>query len=84
MPSQSTKRSGSRRARWASRAVVRSVEAGSDVYCAECGDRVKFQAKNKQQQVICNVYVKGVWDRVEHYHFECYDVAGAPHGAAAA
>jgi hypothetical protein len=70
--------------KWRSRAVVRPVEAGSAVECARCGERVKFQAKIKQQQVICNVYVKGVWDRVEHYHAQCYDQAGKPYGAAAA
>jgi hypothetical protein len=64
--------------------VVRPVEAGSAVECALCGERVKFQAKIKQQQVICNVYVRGVWDRVEHYHADCYDQAGKPYGAAAA
>jgi hypothetical protein len=64
--------------------VVRPVEAGSAVECSLCGDRVKFQAKIKQQQVICNVYVRGVWDRVEHYHKRCYDKAGKPYGAAAA
>jgi hypothetical protein len=69
---------------WRSRAVVRPVEAGSAVECELCGERVKFQAKIKQQQVICNVYVKGVWDRVEHYHADCYDQAGKPYGAAAA
>jgi hypothetical protein len=69
---------------WKSRAVVRTIEAGSDAYCEYCGERVKFQAKHKHQQVICNVYVKGVWARVEHYHSACYDQAGEPHGAAAA
>ena len=27
-----------------------------------------------------NVYVDGKWDRVEHYHLECYDVSGKPYG----
>ena len=65
-----------------SRAVVRSIEAGSSAECACCGERVKFQAKVKAQQVICNVYVRGRWDRVEHYHAECYDTAGEPYGHA--
>lgn len=69
---------------WKSRAVVRTIEAGSDAYCEFCGERVKFQAKHKHLQVICNVYVKGVWARVEHYHATCYDMAGQPYGAAAA
>jgi len=64
-----------------SRAVVRNIEAGSTAECASCGDRVKFQAKLRMQQVICNVYVDGHWDRVEHYHHECYQHAGEPHGA---
>ena len=68
--------------RWRSRAVVRNVEAGSSVSCASCDERVKFQAKVRHQQVICNVYVKGVWNRVEHYHAACYDEAGEPYGSA--
>ena len=63
-----------------SRAVLRDVEAGSSVDCAHCGERVKFQAKVRIRQVIANVYVKGVWVRVEHYHAACYDDAGKPHG----
>ena len=66
-----------------SRAVVRNVEAGSSAMCASCGDQVKFAAKVRRQQVICNVYVSGKWDRVEHYHAECYEAAGEPHGEVA-
>jgi hypothetical protein len=66
-----------------SRAALRSVEAGNYVDCARCGERVKFQAKARKQQVICNVYVDGRWNRVEHYHAECYEEAGAPYGQAA-
>lgn len=65
---------------WTSRAVLRDVEAGSSVDCAHCGERVKFQAKVRNRQVICNVYVDGRWDRVDHFHAECYDLAGTPHG----
>ena len=65
-----------------SRAVVRDVEAGSSVDCAVCGERVKFQAKVRNKQVICNVYTGGKWNRVEHYHAECYEVAGQPFGEA--
>jgi hypothetical protein len=72
------------RKQWRSRAVLRPIEAGSSVECAQCGERVKFQAKVKGHQVICNVYVKGVWARVEHYHADCYADAGEPYGAAAA
>ncbi len=63
-----------------SRAVLRDVEPGSTVECAYCDERVKFQAKVRNRQVICNVYVKGVWDRVEHFHADCYEPAGEPHG----
>ncbi len=63
-----------------SRAVTRPVEAGSAVECALCGERVKFRAKIRQYQVICNVYVKNQWDRVEHYHDECYVTADSPYG----
>ena len=63
-----------------SRAVLRDVEPGSTVECAHCGERVKFQAKMRHKQVICNVYVAGKWDRVEHYHAECYTAAGEPFG----
>jgi hypothetical protein len=41
---------------------------------------VKFKAKTKALQVVCNVYVDGKWNRVEHYHFDCYMQAGEPYG----
>jgi hypothetical protein len=72
------------KARWKSRAVVRTVEAGSAATCQACDEQVKFKAKTRAHQVICNVYVKGVWNRVEHYHYECYISAGEPYGTAAA
>ncbi len=62
------------------RAVVRTVDAGSSSTCATCEQQVKFSAKVKRYQVIANVYVKGKWNRVEHYHFECYVEAGSPYG----
>jgi hypothetical protein len=31
-------------------------------------------------QMICNVYADGVWQRVEHFHAECYETAGRPYG----
>lgn len=71
-------------ARRKSRAVLRMIEAGSSTTCEGCGDQVKFKAKARAQQAICNVYVKGVWNRVEHYHFECYLEAGEPYGVAVA
>lgn len=69
--------------RFGSRAVARPIEAGNSASCAECGTPVKFSAKLKQLQVIANVYVDGQWNRVEHYHAECYDNAGEPYGSAA-
>jgi hypothetical protein len=63
-----------------SRAALRLIEPGSSVDCATCGERVKFQARLRLQQVICNVYIDNVWDRVEHFHAECYERAGRPYG----
>src|SRR3954451_11630709 len=65
---------------WQSRAVLRTIEAGSSAICVSCDQQVKFKAKVKAHQVICNVYVNGRWDRVEHYHLECYTESGAPYG----
>jgi hypothetical protein len=65
-----------------SRAVLRRVEAGNLALCATCGEQVKFAAKQNRQQVICNVYVDAKWDRVEHFHPECYAEAGEPFGPA--
>jgi hypothetical protein len=66
--------------RWTSRAVARYIEAGTTALCAHCGVQVQFRARLKIQQVICNVYERGVWDRVEHFHRDCYDAAGQPFG----
>ncbi len=60
--------------------MLRDVEPGSSVDCVLCGDRVKFQAKVRNKQVICNVYERGTWLRVEHFHDGCYEQAGRPHG----
>jgi hypothetical protein len=65
---------------WTSRAVERRIEPGSSVFCAACDEQVKFMAKSKLMQIICNVYVDGRWDRVEHFHALCYADAGEPHG----
>ena len=65
-----------------SRAVTRNIEPGNVALCVTCGDVVKFQAKHRGTQVIANVYVDGVWNRVEHYHTACYDEAGRPYGSA--
>lgn len=66
-----------------SRAVLRLIEAGSGAFCEHCEEQVKFRARERLQQAICNVYVKGVWDRVEHYHADCYRKAGEPYGTPA-
>ncbi len=63
-----------------SRAVTRLIEAGCTADCPYCGERVKYRARHRDQQVICNVYVDGVWQRVEQYHAQCYEDAGHPHG----
>jgi len=60
--------------------VLRDVEPGSSVDCVHCGERVKFQAKVRNKQVICNVYEHGSWVRVEHFHDGCYAKARNPHG----
>jgi hypothetical protein len=66
--------------KWRSRAVLRTIEAGSSAICVTCDEQVKFRAKVRAQQVVCNVYVDGKWDRVEHYHLDCYETAARPYG----
>ena len=65
-----------------SRAVIRSIEPGNSALCAHCGAPVNFVARAQLRQVIANVYVDGAWDRVEHFHAECYSQAGEPYGQA--
>lgn len=65
--------------KFTSRAALRLIEPGSSVDCSHCDQRVKFQARVRLQQVICNVYLDGAWDRVEHFHAECYEIAGSPY-----
>ena len=68
---------------FASRAVTRLIEAGNTATCVACRAPVKFRAKSRLQQVIANVYTPdGVWERVEHYHLDCYQSAGRPYGTA--
>ena len=66
-----------------SRAASRSIEPGNSAVCAHCGEPVKFQARVQGRQVIANVYKGDQWDRVEHFHQDCYDAAGKPYGDAA-
>jgi hypothetical protein len=63
-----------------SRAVERSIEAGNSAICTYCREPVKFVARAHLRQVIANVYVDGTWDRVEHFHSECYESAHQPYG----
>lgn len=79
------------------RAVERVCFAGTSRECAHCGETVGFQARRRHHQVIANIYVKldargrrrtlkagqygGQWDRVEHWHPECYREAGEPYGS---
>jgi hypothetical protein len=72
-----------------SRAVLRTVEAGISATCCACDRPIKFKAKATTNQpevipmrVIANVYVGGVWARVEQYHERCYIAAGQPYGPA--
>ena len=66
--------------KWKSRAALRSIDAGNSAYCSHCDELIKFRAKIRAYQVICNVYVKNKWDRVEHFHQECYGSADEPYG----
>ncbi len=69
-----------REKRWRSRAVSRIIDAGNSAYCAHCELLIKFRARIRSEQIICNVYVSNKWDRVEHFHSECYDEAKSPYG----
>ncbi|MYD32418.1 MAG: hypothetical protein F4111_15740 [Acidimicrobiales bacterium] len=79
-PAVSASDASTERKAWKSRAVSRSVDAGNSAYCAVCDELIKFRARVRAEQIICNVYVKNRWDRVEHYHPECYEQAGSPYG----
>jgi hypothetical protein len=63
-----------------SRAVVRRIEPGNLAVCQHCAQQVKFAAKVHKMQIIANVYVDGRWNRVEHFHEECYGEAATPYG----
>jgi hypothetical protein len=63
-----------------SRAVERIVEPGNSATCVRCGAPIKFVARIQHRQVIANVYVDGTWNRVEHYHSDCYVQAEHPYG----
>lgn len=63
--------------------VLRLVEPGNSASCEVCSTQIKFAARTHPRQVIANVYEGGVWQRVEHYHEECYREAGEPFGPVA-
>ena len=63
-----------------SRAAERLVEPGNSAVCARCKSPVKFVARVQHRQVIANVYVGETWDRVEHFHYDCYLEADQPYG----
>ena len=63
-----------------SRAVTRTIEPGNSAMCSHCGAPVKFVARAQLRQVIANVYEEGVWNRVEHFHANCYEESGEPYG----
>jgi hypothetical protein len=81
MATKSSSKQASNRT-WQSRAVIRTVDAGNSAYCAVCDELIKFRARIRDEQVICNVYKDEKWDRVEHYHPECYQEAELPYGEA--
>lgn len=64
-----------------SRAVLSIIRAGNLGECALCGAEIKYSAQDrKRTKVIANVYEGGKWNKVEHYHSDCYAVAGEPYG----
>jgi hypothetical protein len=63
-----------------SRAVIRLIEPGNEASCARCGEALKFRAKQRLVQIICNVYKGRRWNRVEYYHPNCYEALGKPYG----
>ena len=80
MAPQSSTATDQKPTKWESRAVTRLIEAGCTADCPQCGERVKFRARHRDQQVICTVYEAGVWQRGEQYHLDCYSEAGSPYG----
>lgn len=64
------------------RAVLRLVQTGMDNICTGCHRSITWRAATQRREVICNVYKRGHWDRVEHFHADCYVAAGEPHGPA--
>lgn len=81
MTRQNTARVPRKPKHWQSRAALRTIMPGADTRCTHCGERLKFAAKQRhKRQVICNVYRRGVWLSMQHYHEACYVAAGQPYG----
>ena len=59
---------------------MRAIEPGCAATCIHCDEPVKFIARVNGRQVIANVYIDGKWNRVEHFHAECYDENAMPYG----
>ena len=62
------------------RAVLRYIDPGDTTRCQYCDQPLRFKARVRLKKVICSVYKRGKWNRVEHFHERCYDAAGQPHG----
>lgn len=62
------------------RAVERPAVPGQQHECADCGTKIKFQARVRNKIVYANVYEGETWDRLECFHTPCYLGAGSPHG----
>jgi hypothetical protein len=61
--------------------VVRTVGPGDLATCCGCGQDISFRVRTRgSKRVVCNVYVGGMWRRVEHWHAGCYEAAGHPYG----
>lgn len=63
-----------------SRAVVRLIEPGNEASCTKCGEPLKWRARKRLTQIICNVYKGRRWNRVEYYHPKCYKALDEPYG----
>ncbi len=63
-----------------SRAVSRKLQPGLGLECDACSMPIKYSAKFPTNQIIANVYDGNVWQKVVHYHEECYQELDYPHG----
>lgn len=62
------------------RVVSKPCTAGDFIVCRRCGAEIKYRARTKDREVLCNVYENGAWDRLERFHPACYVGAGEPYG----